>query len=153
MKHRVFTHSHPLRQAGQSADAYTKLSITHTANLPLKRVDHNAIYIVPKSNQHINRHASVPSNLTSQAADVNTRANINPPTCQKRGPNTLCIVTRMIRLLISCLWKSLKHRYLRKVDCSSFVMCPLLVLPLRRAFFAVATYSTNQTNKAGSMCH
>ncbi len=26
------------------------------------------------------------------------------------------------------------HRYLRKVDCSSFVMCPLLVLPLPRAF-------------------
>ncbi len=48
-------------------------------------------------------------------------------------------------------WKP-KHIYLRKVVCLSF-MCPLLALPLPRAFFAAATNSTNQTNKAGSKCH
>ncbi len=39
----------------------------------------------------------------------------------------------------------------RKIDCSSFVMCLLLVLALPWVFFAAAINSTNQTNKADSV--
>ncbi len=45
---------------------------------------------------------------------------------------------------------------MEKIDCLRFVMCPLLALPHPRLFsffFAVAIYSTNETNKAGGMCH
>jgi hypothetical protein len=52
------------------------------------------------------------------------------------------------------------HRYLKNVDCLSFVMCPLLAPHLPRTFsgfflffFAAATDRTNKTNKAGSMWH
>jgi hypothetical protein len=34
------------------------------------------------------------------------------------------------RALVLCI----NHRYLKKVDCSSFVMCPLLTLPFQRAY-------------------
>ena len=47
------------------------------------------------------------------------------------------------------------HRYRKaKIDCLSFVMCPLLAQPIIAffsSFFAVAIYSTNEANKAGSM--
>jgi hypothetical protein len=40
------------------------------------------------------------------------------------------------------------HRYLRKVDCSSFVMCTLLALPLPRAFLQQPlTVLTRQTRQ------
>jgi len=48
-----------------------------------------------------------------------------------------------------------EHRYLKNIDCSSFVMCPLLAPHLPRHFWlflAAATNSTNETNKAGSTC-
>ncbi len=48
------------------------------------------------------------------------------------------------------------HRYLKNLDCSSFAMCLLQVPYLPRhfwLFFAAATKSTNETNKACSMCH
>jgi hypothetical protein len=48
------------------------------------------------------------------------------------------------------------HRYLKNIDCSSFVMCLLLVPHLQRvfvAFFAAATNSANATNKAVVTCH
>jgi hypothetical protein len=35
-----------------------------------------------------------------------------------------------------------------KIDCLSFVMCPLLA-QLKIGFFAAAVYSTNEANKAG----
>ncbi len=45
----------------------------------------------------------------------------------------------------------------KEIDCLSFVMCPLLAPHHPRAFsalfFAEATNSTNQTNKAGGTCH
>ncbi len=45
----------------------------------------------------------------------------------------------------------LDHRYLRKVDCSSFVMCPLLVLPFQRAFLRQPLAAlTRQTMQAVS---
>jgi len=41
------------------------------------------------------------------------------------------------------------HRYLKKEDCSSFVMCPLLVLPILRAFLQrPLTVLTKQTRQA-----
>ncbi len=44
---------------------------------------------------------------------------------------------------------SLSHRYLRKVDCSSFVMCQLLALPLPRAFLRQQlTVLTRQARQA-----
>ena len=47
------------------------------------------------------------------------------------------------------------HRYLkRKIDSLRFVMYLLLVTSLPRLlFFAAAIKSTNETNKAGGMCH
>ncbi len=65
----------------------------------------------------------------------------------------------MVYMLCSSLhWNSMLyvalvrayHRYLKNIDCSSFVMCPLLAphLPFF-AFFAAATNSTYETNKAG----
>jgi len=45
------------------------------------------------------------------------------------------------------------HRYRKaKIDCLSFVMCPLLEQPIIAffsSFFAVDIYSTNEANKAG----
>jgi hypothetical protein len=47
-----------------------------------------------------------------------------------------------------------KHRYRKaKIDCLSFVMCPLLAQPIIAffsSFFDAAVYSTNEANKAGS---
>ncbi len=43
------------------------------------------------------------------------------------------------------------HRYLKNIDCLSFVMCPLLAPHLPRHIFAAATNSTNETSKAGDM--
>jgi hypothetical protein len=46
------------------------------------------------------------------------------------------------------------HRYLkRKIDSLRFVMCLLLVPVFQGFFFAAAIKSTNETNKAGGMCH
>ncbi len=42
----------------------------------------------------------------------------------------VCAINQSI--FLRCLW--MRHRYLRKVDCSSFVMCLILALPLRRGF-------------------
>jgi hypothetical protein len=43
----------------------------------------------------------------------------------------------------------LSHRYLRKSDCSSFVMCLLLALPLPKAFlWQPLTELTKQTRQA-----
>ena len=46
-----------------------------------------------------------------------------------------------------------EHRYRKaKIDCLSFVMCPLLAQPIIAffsSFFAAAVYSTNEANKAG----
>jgi hypothetical protein len=43
----------------------------------------------------------------------------------------------------------LKHRYLRKVDCSSFLTCPLLALTLPRVFLQwPLTVLTKQTRQA-----
>ncbi len=44
----------------------------------------------------------------------------------------------------------------KEIDCSSFVMCPLLVAHLCLflfLFFCWTTNSTNETNKAGGTCH
>ncbi len=42
----------------------------------------------------------------------------------------------------------LKHRYLRKVDCSSFVLCPLQALDLSRVFLQQSlTVLTRQTRQ------
>jgi hypothetical protein len=41
----------------------------------------------------------------------------------------------------------------RKIDCIRFVMCPLLAPYFKPFFLAVAINSTNEANKAGSMCH
>ncbi len=48
-----------------------------------------------------------------------------------------------------------RHRYLKNIDCLRFVMSLLLVshFPSHFTFFAAATNSTNETNKAGSMSH
>ncbi len=48
----------------------------------------------------------------------------------------------------------LTHRYQKtKIDCLRFIMCPLLTLVFRGFFFVAAMNSTNETNKAGGMCH
>jgi len=50
----------------------------------------------------------------------------------------------------------LTNRYIKNMDYSSFVMCPLLAPHLPRhflLFFAVAANYTNETNKVGSTCH
>jgi hypothetical protein len=39
-----------------------------------------------------------------------------------------------------------------KIDCLRFVMCPLQALVLISFFFVAAINSTNEANKAGSMC-
>jgi hypothetical protein len=56
------------------------------------------------------------------------------------------------------LWHN--HRYLKNIDCSSFVMCPLLAPHLPRHFWlffffflAAANNSTKETNKADGTCH
>jgi hypothetical protein len=50
-----------------------------------------------------------------------------------------------------------KHRYGKaKIDCLSFVMCPLLaqlIIGFFFIFFVAAVYSTNEANKAGSTRH
>jgi hypothetical protein len=50
-------------------------------------------------------------------------------------------------------WMYWHHRYRKaKIDCLSFVMCPLLAQPIIAifsSFFAAAVYSTNEANKAG----
>ncbi len=52
----------------------------------------------------------------------------------------------MVRLSPQTYWN---HRYLRKVDCSSFVMCRLLALPLRRPFLRwPPTVLARQTRQA-----
>jgi hypothetical protein len=62
-------------------------------------------------------------------------------------------------LSLLCIWVPCNHRYLKKIDCSSFVMCPLLVPHLPRhfrlffSFLAAANNSTKETNKAGGTCH
>jgi hypothetical protein len=45
------------------------------------------------------------------------------------------------------------HRYLKNIDCSSFVMRLLHLKRAFLAFFAAATNSTIETNKAGGTCH
>jgi hypothetical protein len=50
-----------------------------------------------------------------------------------------------------------KQRYRKaKIDCLSFVMCPLLaqlIIGVFFSFFAAAIYSTNEAYKAGGMRH
>jgi hypothetical protein len=50
---------------------------------------------------------------------------------------------------------SLTHRYIKNIDCVSFVVCPLLAphLPRHFPFFAAAININNEANKAGSTCH
>jgi hypothetical protein len=59
-----------------------------------------------------------------------------------------------------CLWMLIdvyecNHRHQKaKIDCLSFVMCPLLAQPIIAffsSFFAAAVYSTNEANKADGM--
>jgi hypothetical protein len=49
------------------------------------------------------------------------------------------------------------HRYQKaKIDCLSFVMCPLLAQPIIAffsSFFAAAVYSTNEAKKAAGTRH
>ncbi len=46
------------------------------------------------------------------------------------------------------------HRYQKtKIECLSFVMCPLLAPVFPAFFFYAAINSTNETNKEGSMHH
>ncbi len=54
-----------------------------------------------------------------------------------------------------CSKHDCNHRYLKNIDCLSFVVCPLLAphLPRHFPFFAAATNSTNETNKAGNTSH
>ncbi len=55
----------------------------------------------------------------------------------------------------SAVFITFNHRYLKNIDCLSFVVCPLLVphLPRHFPFFAAAINSTNEANKAGDTCH
>ncbi len=54
------------------------------------------------------------------------------------------------------LWVGIIDIKRQKIDCLSFVMCPLLaslVIGFFSFFFAAAVYSTNEANKAGGTCH
>ncbi len=56
---------------------------------------------------------------------------------KSEAPNCGITFTIVMMIVICLYYRELEywsHRYLRKVDCSSFVMCPLLVLALPGVF-------------------
>jgi hypothetical protein len=57
----------------------------------------------------------------------------------------------MSQLIIQYLWST--HRYLKNIDCLSFVMCLLLSMPLPMAFLWWPLTVLTKQNKAGSTCH
>ncbi len=71
----------------------------------------------------------------------------------------LCIGLFRYVLTIDISFIETDHRYLKNIDCSSFVMYPLLAPHLPRHFWfvffvlSVANNSTKETNKAGGTCH
>jgi hypothetical protein len=62
--------------------------------------------------------------------------------------------TRNHNLQGSKLPQAWEQRYqVSKIDCLRFVMCSLLAPVFIGFSFAAAVNSTNEANKAGSMCH
>jgi hypothetical protein len=60
---------------------------------------------------------------------------------------------KIIAKTVNTVLEGFTHRYLKNIDCSSFVMYLLLAPHLPRHFFASATNSTSETNKSGRSCY